>query len=49
MTEVISEQKREVSFPVLRVGDKLAFVKSVAEESRQGLAEEDTCYHQPPS
>lgn len=33
---------------MLRVGDKLALVKPVAEEGQQGLAEEDTCHHQPP-
>lgn len=30
---------------MLWVGRKFAFVKLVAEESRQGLAEEDVCYH----
>lgn len=34
---------------MLRVGGKLAFVKLVAEESSQSLAEEDVRYHQPPS
>lgn len=30
---------------MLRVGDKFAFVEFVAEESRQGLAEEDISHH----
>lgn len=34
---------------MLWVGDKFAFVEFVVEESRQGLAEEDICHHQPPS
>lgn len=34
---------------MLWVGDKFAFVEFVAEVSRQGLAKEDICHHQPPS
>lgn len=34
---------------MLRVGDEFAFVEFVAEESRQGLVEEDIGYHEPPS
>lgn len=33
---------------MLRVGDEFAFVEFVAEESRQGLAEEDIGDHEPP-
>lgn len=34
---------------MLRVGGKFASVKLVAEESSQGLIEEDVCDHEPPS
>lgn len=30
---------------MLWIGDKFAFVEFVAEESRQGLAEENICHH----
>lgn len=49
MTEVSSKQERQESFPMLRVGGKFASVKLVAEESSQGLIEEDVCDHEPPS
>lgn len=48
MTEVSSEQERQESFPMLRVGGKRASVKLVAEESSQGLVEEDVGDHEPP-